>query len=159
MSAFSFYIQSLAEEHVLVRHSENECHFSDMASDLAQKLRSKMNYPCVAIDAEGFSLSGSSAQRYWVDAYTLYVVDHIRDTGDQQEVRATMDTMKGILRDFLGRMMRDKQAGVGAVSLWDPSELEGFPVVMKDMALYGWGVSVLVPNQLNSLLCNEHFDK
>ena len=159
MSVFSAYMESLAAEHRLVGHGGAECHFSDMASDLAQKMRRRMCYPCVALDCEGFSVAGrpgAMAVRY---LYDVYVLDHVRDTGDQDEVRATMDATRGILLDILRRMMRDKAAGMPPVASLDVSEAEGFPVFFKEMALYGWGMSVIVPETLNPNLCNQNLNK
>ena len=57
---FPQYLETLAAEHKLIRHTDVECHFSDMTTDYASKLVRKMHYPMVAVDTEGFSLSGSS---------------------------------------------------------------------------------------------------
>lgn len=111
MSDFSNYMEELAREHKLVGHSEEECHFSDMASDLAQKLRRKMCYPCVAVDCEGFSVAGTSGNMMLREVYDIYVLAHVRDTGDQAEVRETLAHSREILKDILRRMVRDKARG------------------------------------------------
>ncbi len=159
MSAFSDYMEELAREHKKVGHSEEECHFSDMASDLAQKLRRKMCYPCVAVDCEGFAVSGAPGNLMLRNVYDIYVLEHVRDTGDQDELRQTMGRTCVILNDILRRMMRDKERGARPVAFFEVSDAEGFPVVFKEMALYGWGLSVIVPETLNAHLCNDHFER
>lgn len=159
MSDFSNYMEELAREHKLVGHSEEECHFSDMASDLAQKLRRKMCYPCVAVDCEGFSVAGTSGNMMLREVYDIYVLAHVRDTGDQAEVRETLVHSREILKDILRRMVRDKARGESPVAFFEAADTEGFPVFFREMALYGWGLSVIVPEMLNTHLCNDHFER
>lgn len=159
MSDFLNYMESLAAEHKLVGHSGTECHFSDMASDLSQKLRRKMCYPCVAIDCEGFAVKGGPGCRMLCNVYDIYVLEHVRDTGDQDGLRQTMGRTRVILHDILRRMMRDKERGMRPVAFFEVSDAEGFPVTFKEMALYGWGLSVIVPEALNSHICNDHFER
>lgn len=154
---FTEYLESLAEEHTLIHHSKDECHFSDMTTDYPAKLVRKMNYPLVAVDTEGFSISGGSGQYLIGDQFNIYFLTHVRDTGSYSEIRKAFDLTRQIMIDFIARFSRDKKKMVKAVARIDLAQAEGFPVFFKDMALYGWSLSVLCPQPLNDKLCTNNF--
>ena len=53
---FPEYLEELAREHSMVKHKDDECHFSDMTVEYDNKLVRKMHYPMVAVDLDSFGL-------------------------------------------------------------------------------------------------------
>ena len=64
---FSEYIEDLCRRHRLVKHSDDEVHFSDLADDAQNKYAHSMNYPCVVLDEGDFDIRGAEGQPEMVD--------------------------------------------------------------------------------------------
>lgn len=155
---FPEYLEKLAEEHSMIKHSDNECHFSDMTIDHANKLSRLMHYPMIAVDMDSFSLSGGSGQYFFNDQFNIYFLTHVRDTCSQIEIHQALHTTREIMTDFIARFSRDKRRQVDAVARIELSQADGIPIFFKDISLYGWCLSVLCPDILNDHLCNNHFE-
>lgn len=158
MTKFSEYIDALCREHAMVRHSDEECHFSDLSSDFANKLKRIMHFPCVSIDTDGFIVTGTPSNMGIRNAFNIYFLEHVRDTGNHAEVMAVFSRTRVIMFDFLRRMQRDRRNGVAAVAHFELAGTEGTRIEFKDAALYGWALSVLVTAPFNDLLCNDNLN-
>ena len=158
MTTFSQYIEALCREHALIRHTDGECHFSDLTSDFENKVKRLMHYPCVSLDTDGFVFTGGPGNKWMRDQYNLYFLEHIRDTGSYASVMEAFARTRGIMTDFLRRMERDRKACVQPMAAFELVGTEGTRIEFKDAALYGWAVSVLVPTTFNDVLCNENFN-
>lgn len=154
---FPDYLEELAREHSLVKHSDEECHFSNMTTDHPNKLVRLMHYPMIAVDVDSFSLSGDSGMYLYNDQFNVYFLSHVRDTASVTEIRQVLNLTRQIMTDFIARFSRDKRRQVDAVVRIDLSQADGFPIYFKDIALYGWCLSVLCPETINDHLCNNHF--
>ncbi len=155
---FSEYIEQLAREHKAIGHKEGECHFSDLSED-AQNAFShlRMHYPCVVVDEGGSAFGGSDSQPYLTDYYMVLLVDHVRDTGDANEVRSVFQNMKGVAKDFLKRMVRDRRT-VRLMNRFSLMDVEMERVYLKDAALYGYAVYLRDVSIFTELDCDNAFE-
>lgn len=157
MRQFSEYIDHLCREHRLVRHADEACHYSDMTSDFENKLKRKMNFPCVSLDTDGFTIENVEGSKYKREHFNLYFLDHVRDAGNYDEIMKVFNKTCVIMEDFLRRMERDKKALVDPLTHFEIAGSQGTRIEFREAALYGWCISVLVPTPFIDILCNENF--
>ena len=154
---FNEYIDSLCREHRLIRHADEACHYSDMTSDFENKLKRKMNFPCVSLDTDGFVIEDVGGVKYKRERFNLYFLDHVRDAGNYDEIAGAFKRTGGIMEDFLRRMERDRKALVDPMTHFTIAGSEGTRIEFREAALYGWCISVLVPTPFIDILCNWNF--
>lgn len=156
---FSEYLEHLASLHKAIKHSDEECHYSDLSED-AQNAYShrRMHYPCVVLDEAGTVFSVSDSQPYDTDIYNILFVDHVKDTGDANELRATFAKMKEVAKDFLRRMLRDRKT-VKLMNRFSVMDVEMERVYLQDAALYGYVVSMKTSTFFLEQDCNNAFEK
>ena len=159
MRQFSEYIDELCREHALIKHTDEECHFSDLTSDFENRLKRKMNFPCVSLDTDGFTIKGEPGSRKINDFFNLYFLDHVKDTGNYTELATVFARTRTIMLDFLRRMVRDYRDIIDPMESFDIVGAEATRVEFKDAGLYGWVVSVLVPTAFNHQRCNDNFKR
>lgn len=159
MKQFNEYIDKLCREHRLIKHSDTECHYSDLTSDFENKLKRKMHFPCVSLDIEGFTIENVSGQKYVRMRYNLYFLNHVRDVGNYDEIVSVFNQTNVIMVDFMRRMERDRKALVDPLTHFELAETEGTRIEFREAALYGWAISVLVSTPFIDLLCNENFNE
>ena len=156
---FSEYLEQLASLHKAIKHSDEECHYSDLSED-AQNAYShrKMHYPCVVLDEAGSVFSVSDSQPYDTDIYNILFVDHVKDTGDANELRATFAKMKEVAKDFLRRMLRDRKT-VKLLNRFSVADVEMEKVYLQDAALYGYVVFLRNTSLFLEQDCNKAFEE
>lgn len=152
---FPGYIDKLCREHKWIRHSDNECHFSNLISDFDNKLQRIMNYPCVGIDTDGFYVDGPNELE--THQYNMYFLQHVKDHGDINEKLHAFGLTYQILEDFIARFKRDKMAGLHPVQFFDGNGMEAARIEFADNALYGWVLSIKLPQRISYLNCNNNF--
>ena len=157
--SFVEYIEQLAMEHKSIGHSRKECHFSDMAEETQNAIsHMKMNYPCVVVDVGDVEFSGSSSQPYENDMYSLLFLDHVKDTGDPNEIREVFHRMKTIAKDFLKRFDRDRKSEK-VMSRFDITSVKMGRVYLEDAALYGYAVLLTDTSLFVNLDCNNVWEE
>ena len=159
MRKFNEYIDELCREHKLIRHADEACHYSDLTSDFENKLKRKMNFPCVSLDTDGFIMENVGGQKFKRERFNLYFLDHVRDAGNYDEIVKAFNKTVVIMEDFLRRMERDKKACVEPLTHFELAGSEGTRIEFREAALYGWAVTVLVATPFNDVLCNNNFKK
>lgn len=159
MKQFSEYIDDLCREHRLIKHSDSECHYSDLTSDFQNKMKRKMHFPCVSLDTDGFTIESVQGTKYVRERFNLYFLDHVRDAGDYAEIVDTFTRTLCIMNDFLRRFERDRKALRDPLTHFELAGTEGTRIEFREAALYGWAISVLVPTPFIDQLCNENFNE
>lgn len=156
---FSDYIANLASGHKAIKHSEQECHYSDLSEDAQNAFaHRKMHYPCVVLDEGGAVFSGSDSETLQTDFYQLLFVDHVRDTGNATEIRDAFTRMKTVAKDFLKRMVRDRRR-VPLMKRFSIVDVEMEKVYLESPALYGYVVALKNPSLFVDLDCNQAFEE
>ena len=131
---FSEYIENLAERHVDIRHKENdEVHFLSSEREKHTALDSVLHYPAVIVDrGSGFGYGGNPGAYRKDRDYLLFIVEHVSDTSDYEQIEAALDKCERILDELLNQILEDKRKNkcvvppekvrirlnVSGVSLW-----------------------------------------
>ena len=152
------YFEALAEEHKLIRHSQAEPHFACSMDDAATLMARRLYYPAIFLDGGDFYVSGTPGNELLPEAYTLAVVTHVKDSGNEEEKATAFALTKTIVCDILGRMVRDKRKLIGPMQRFNVIGTEAHRVELADAALYGWVVLFDISGKLSTIDCNENFN-
>ena len=108
---FSEYIENLAERHVDIRHKENdEVHFLSSEREKHTALDSVLHYPAVIVDrGSGFGYGGNPGAYLKDRDYLLFIVEHVSDTSDYEQIEAALDKCERILDELLNQILEDKR--------------------------------------------------
>lgn len=108
---FSEYIENLAERHVDIRHKENdEVHFLSSEREKHTALDSVLHYPAVIVDrGSGFGYGGNPGAYRKDRDYLLFIVEHVSDTSDYEQIEAALDKCERILDEPQPNFGRQKE--------------------------------------------------
>lgn len=155
------YIEQLAREHMMVRHTDKSPHFVNLNDDkrntsLVQELR----YPAVYFESTDFQIEASSTSVSRNYTCHIEVLVHVTDTGDYAEVERALSDSSQIITDIFVRMMHDR-VGRKPKHKWllllNPSSpIKVLPIQNAENALYGClaEFSVPLPGCINDSLNN-----
>lgn len=144
------YIEQLAREHMMVRHTDESPHFVNLNDDkrntsLVQELR----YPAVYFESTDFQIEASSTSVSRNYTCHLEVLVHVTDTGDYAEVERALSDSSQIITDIFVRMMHDrvrrKPEYKWLLSLSPSSPIKVLPIQNAENALYGCLAEFSVP--------------
>lgn len=144
------YIEQLAREHMMVRHTDESPHFVNLNDDkrntsLAQELR----YPAVYFESTDFQIEASSTSVSRNYTCHIEVLVHVTDTGDYAEVERALSDSSQIITDIFVRMMHDrvgrKPEHKWLLSLSPSSPIKVLPIQNAENALYGCLAEFSVP--------------
>lgn len=144
------YIEQLAREHMMVRHTDESPHFVNLNDDkrntaLVQELR----YPAVYFESTDFQIEASSTSVSRNYTCHLEVLVHVTDTGDYAEVERALSDSSQIITDIFVRMMHDrvgrKPEHKWLLSLSPSSPIKVLPIQNAENALYGCLAEFSVP--------------
>ena len=155
---FSEYIEKLAERHVDIRHKENdEVHFLSSEREKHTALDSVLHYPAVIVDrGSGFGYGGNPGAYRKDRDYLLFIVEHVSDTSDYEQIEAALDKCERILDELLNQILEDKRMK----RLWLAFSLEDVEadyVVNNDNQLYGVVAAVSLSEPYKALNCRKAF--
>ena len=152
------YFQNLAQSHKLVRHEPNgDCHFSSLTEEAQNLYARKMHYPCVVFNPGDIEFSGSASATNMERDVSLFFLDHCKDTGDFNRIREIYSVTERIMKDFIKRMVRDRQKGVKAMSRFNPSLCQAAQVYLEAAGLYGWILAFNITEPFYTVDCNNAF--
>lgn len=155
---FSEYIEKLAERHVDTRHKENdEVHFLSSEREKHTALDSVLHYPAVIVDrGSGFGYGGNPGAYRKDRDYLFFIVEHVSDTSDYEQIEAALDKCERILDELLNQILEDKRMK----RLWLAFSLEDVEadyVVNNDNQLYGVVAAVSLSEPYKALNCRKAF--
>ena len=155
---FSEYIENLAERHVDIRHKENdEVHFLSSEREKHTALDSVLHYPAVIVDrGSGFGYGGNPGAYRKDRDYLLFIVEHVSDTSDYEQIEAALDKCERILDELLNQILEDKRKK----RLWLAFSLEDVEadyVVNNDNQLYGVVAAIHLSELYKVLNCRSPF--
>lgn len=152
------YFEALSTSHVMVQHSAEEPHFACSIDDAATLMARRLHYPAVFLNEGDIIIGGSNGNELTEREHILAFVQHVRDAGDIEEVAAAFDTTETIMRDFLAKMVTDKQKGIAPVARFSAIGSEAHRVELAEAGLYGWMLFFNISSRLCILSNNENFD-
>ena len=151
------YFQALAAEHALVGHTSEEPHFASSMDDAATLMARRLFYPAVFLAEGDFNIGGSDGNLLQVQDFSLVFAEHVKDSGNVEEVQAAFDKTGTICLDFLARMVRDRMRLTAPMKRFDASGAEAHRIEHDAAGLYGWILLFRLPLPFTPLNCNNHF--
>lgn len=151
LKALSDYIETLCRRHILLKHSDNDCHFVNLNDDKKQTfLSEKMHYPGVFFSVEsGYRLNGTDVGLTRNYTCRIEVWYHVEDTANYFEIEQKLSQANEILIDILALMINDKRKR--SVPVLMGVNLNGCQVLdieNKSNALYGCYIDFPVPTSM-----------
>lgn len=155
---FSEYIENLAQRHVDIRHKENgEVHFLSSEREKHTSLDSVLHYPAVIVDrGSGYGYGGVPGAYQKERDYLLFVVEHVYDTSDYEQIEDALDKCERILDEILNQVLSDKKRK----RVWlafSLEEVEVDYVTNNDNQLYGVVAAVSLSEPYKALNCHNVF--
>lgn len=155
---FKKLMRFLAERHPKVRHSPDEVHFACSLDSADNAYAHQMHYPCVALDLGDMRLDDETT----VDrSIVLIFLQHVSDTGSEQERDAAFDLTGDIAIDFLAQLAKlsDSETcpNLSFLRRLSLAGTEMARVELEEAGLYGWLVSMSSTFSLSSVLCHTDF--
>lgn len=152
------YFEQLATEHTLVKHSAAEPHFGCSLDDASTLMARRLYYPAVFLAEGDMVVNGSAGNELLNREYSLVFATHVKDSGNETEKASAFDLTETLLRDFLGRMFRDRQKGVSPMVRFSPLGSSAYRVELSEAGLYGWILTFSLSINLSKLNCNQNFE-
>jgi len=151
---FSEYIENLAEHHVDIRHKENdEVHFLSSEREKHTALDSVLHYPAVILDrGSGFGYGGVPGAYLKDRDYLLFVLEHVSDTSDYEQIEAALDKCERILDEI-----EDKRVTRQWLT-FTLEEVEADYVVNNDNQLYGVVAAIHLSQPYKAVNCRKAFN-
>lgn len=155
---FSQYLEDLCRRHVDIRHGVDGVHFIDSEDEKNTSLDSVLCYPAVILSKGSYHYTGDAVHYGKEHEYMLFVVDHVDDTGDYDQIRQKMNKCELIVDELFNQIIEDKR-------LRKYPFLIGFilpgtdvdPIENKDNSLYGLLAMFSFEKQYKSINCRQAF--
>lgn len=160
MNTFEDYIEDLCRQHPLIRHeADGKCHFSLLTDDSQTRFAQTMRYPCVVLDVGDFNFSGQPGHVQIDTEFSILFLEHVRDTGNSQDVQQAFSTTRSILLDFARKFSRDKRALKHQfLARFELIGSEGHRLYFKDAGLYGYALFFNNNESFSDADCDHIFD-
>lgn len=159
LQALSDYIEALCRRHILINHSDDECHYVNLNNDKKQtSLAEGLRYPAVYFSTSGYRLTGLDVNVKRNHTCRIEVWYHVEDTANYLEIEQKLSYANDILCDILAKMINDKRTRT--VEVLKGINLDGVEVLdimNRDNALYGCYVDFSVPTNLCVADRMQHF--
>lgn len=155
---FIEYIENLAERHVDIRDkADGHVHFLSSERAKHTSIDSVLHYPAVLVDrGSGFDYGGSPGQYTKVREYLLFIVEHVSDTSDYEEIDHALAHCEAILDSFLNQLIEDRKFRKIRLS-FSLEQVEVEYIANHDNSQYGVMASVLINEPYKPLNCDTQF--
>lgn len=153
---FTNLIKFLAEQHPLVKHSEDKMHFASSLDEADNAYARNMCYPCVCLDLGDMRINDSPQVERSV---VLAFMQHVSDTGNEREKHEAFGLTGDIAIDFLAQLesIAENHSKLSFVSRFNIDGAELVRVELEEAGLYGWMCYFQHTFNLNSIVCEKHF--
>lgn len=155
---FTEYIENLSERHIDIRHNpKGEVHFLSSEREKHTALDSVLHYPAVILDrGSGFDYVGAPGSYRKERNHLLFILEHVSDTSDYEQIEAALDKCERILDEMLNQFLKDRRENRLRI-YFELEEVEVDYVVNYDNQLYGV-VAVIKPSEPYATInCREAF--
>lgn len=157
---FADYIENLATRHVDIKHDpQNAIHFLSSESKKHTSIDSELCYPALILDrGNGFSFSGSPGAYFKDRMYILFILIHVSDTSNYQEINEAFQKSENILCDLINQMIEDKRnPDLRFLKTFKLEEVEVEFVENMDNSQYGVMAVLPVSETYKTLNCSKRF--
>lgn len=135
----------------------DEVHFLSSEREKHTALDSVLHYPAVIVDrGSGFGYGGNPGAYRKDRDYLLFIVEHVSDTSDYEQIEVALDKCESILDELLNQILEDKRKK----RLWLAFSLEDVEadyVVNNDNQLYGVVAAIHLSELYKVLNCRNAF--
>lgn len=155
---FTEYIENLSERHIDIRHNpKGEVHFLSSEREKHTALDSVLHYPAVILDrGSGFDYGGAPGSYRKDRDFLLFILEHVSDTSDYEQIEAVFDKCERILDEMLNQVLEDKRMKRQWLS-FALEEVEANYVVNNDNQLYGVVAAIHLSQPYNAVNCRKVF--
>ncbi len=138
-SALVSYFQTLAQEHVSIKHSASNKHFFRFELDeILTGLPESACYPVLIMEGYSFVFNDQKSDNPTKRRRAAFVIaDRISDPGDYEVIHQTWDRLEEIGDDFLARIRADKRTPNNPVRDFDLNSVEANLIGTEFGNLYG----------------------
>lgn len=155
---FSQYLEDLCCRHIDIRHQVDGVHFVDSEDEKDTSLDSVLCYPAVILSKGSYHYTGDSIRYGKEHEYMLFVVDHVNDTGDYEQVRQKMNKCELIVDELFNQMIEDKRSrNYPFLTGFILSGIDVDPVENRDNSLYGYLAMFSLEKLYKSINCRKAF--
>ena len=160
ITSFSDYMAGLCSRHVDIRHnSVSEIHYVDSGAEKDMTQDSVLCYPAVILERGQYQYTGSEGAMNKEYDYMIFVVDHVSDTGDFDQIRQKRARCEKLLDELFNRILADKRARLYKfLAGFSLSGIEVEPVDNIDNSLYGVMAMFSLSLPYSVVNCNKVFD-
>ena len=158
ITSFNEYLEDLCRRHIDIRHEENGVHFVDSEEEKETSLDSVLCYAAVILSKGSFQYNGDDVRYGKEHEYMLFVVDHVDDTSDYDQIRRKMSKCELILDELFNQIIKDKR--LRKYPFLTGFSLPGIdvdPVENKDNSLYGHLAVFTLDKFYSSISCRKAF--
>lgn len=133
------YFETLASEHVELKHTDGEKHFYRFELDeVLTGMPGEINYPALILEGYRFDFSDRRSDNPMKRRSGAFIlVSNISDPGDYDLIHNTWDELEVIADDILARIAADKRLPSSPVRAFDLDSVEGTLVATEFGNLYG----------------------
>lgn len=150
IKTFGDYLENLSTRHIDIKHSKEEMHYVDTRDEKNNSIDSTLCYPCVLLEKNSYKYVGSHISYQKDRDYLLFILDHVTDTGDYEQIENAINKSEQILDEFLTQMIEDKRSRIYPFLIgFNLDRVEVENICNKDNSLYGVAALLTVPVQFN----------
>lgn len=155
---FNQYLEDLCRRHIDIGHEVDGIHFVDSENEKDTALDSLLRYPAVILSKGAYHYTGDTVRYGKEHEYMLFVVDHVDDTGDYDQIRQKMNRCELIVDELFNQILEDKRLRKYPFLMgFSLSGIDVDPVENKDNSLYGQLAIFSLDKPYKSINCRKAF--
>lgn len=105
---FTSYIENLCRKHVVIKHTDEDCHFIQLNDDQQFQDLKSMTFPIVSLDKLTISYTGSEDSTR-KSRYCELMFLESASAGDFSEIQIVKNRMERVAEDFVKKMKADRK--------------------------------------------------
>jgi hypothetical protein len=152
------YFETIAKEHVDIKHSKTDPHFYRFELDeVLGGMCNNLKYPALVMEGYDFNFSDSNSDNIRKSrSGAFWLIDYVKDKKDYDAIHAAWDRMEEIGTEILVRMRTDKASrAVEVLRDFNIGESEGIPMSVMTLGQHGirftFSLTSAVSSNINAL--------
>lgn len=155
---FTAYLEHLCRRHVDIRHEYDGKHFVNMNDKVISGNDSQLCYPCVLLEKDAYKYDGQEGAFVKDRDYMIFVMDHVRDIRDYDEINSVQEKCEAILDELFNQILEDKRLRkYRFLSGFSLPGTQAEPIENTKQALYGVVAVFSLANPYRPVNCRKAF--
>jgi hypothetical protein len=149
------YFQSIAEEHIELRHTATAKHFYRFELDeVLSGMCSNIKYPALILEGYDFNYSESNSDNIRKKRSGAFIlIDRASDPKDYNRIHEIWDEMEEIGEDILIKMKADKESRlVPVLRDFNINECDGVPLSVLQLGQHGVRFTFNLSSPVNNII-------